>query len=189
VKEFAPRQLNRYAAHHMFGWRITKYDTACRNAAGAYLNDEWTSVSDIGKSFDGKSLTVEEYRTVEDAYVSTALRFLSEANLNCLHVTSLETQKLTKADASLDCEALLNPALVTEGMIVCDETLDDVCRLVLREVLWCRLESPTGFHIHFGWDYYMYVGSPFASEKSLAYGKQHGLFLEPMASPYLSNAA
>jgi len=172
----------------MFGWRITKYDPAYRNAAGAYLKDEWTSVSDIGRSFDGESLTVEEYRSVEDAYVSTALSFLSEANLNCLNVTSLETNNVAKADASL-VEGLLNAAVVTEGMIVCDGTLDDVCRLVLREVLWCRLESPAGFHIHFGWDYYMYVGSPCASEKSLAYGKQHGLFLEPMASPYLPNAA
>src|SRR5438876_10123615 len=112
----------------MFGWRITKYDPAYRNAAGAYLKDEWTSVSDIGKSFDGKALTVEEYRSVENAYVSTALRFLSEANLNCLNVTSLETNNVSKADTSLDCEALLNPAVVTEGMIVCDETLEDVCR-------------------------------------------------------------
>ena len=173
----------------MFGWRITKYDPVYRNAAGAYLRDEWTSVSDIGKYFDGKALTVEEYRAVEDAYVSTALRFLSEVNLNCLKVTSLETHNVAKADASLNHDALLNPALVTEGMIVCDETLDDVCRLVLREVIWCRLESPSGFHIHFGWDYYMYIGSPSASEESLGYGKEQGLFIEPMASPYLSNAA
>jgi hypothetical protein len=32
----------------------------------------------------------------------------------------------------------------------------------------------------------MYVGSPVSSGKSIAYGRQQGLFVEEMESPYLS---
>jgi len=49
--------------------------------------------------------------------------------------------------------------------------LADVCRLVLREILWCKLESPNGFYIHFGYDYYMYFGSPVSSQRAIDYGK------------------
>jgi hypothetical protein len=63
--------------------------------------------------------------------------------------------------------------------------LGDVCRLVLREILWCKLESENGFYIHFGYDYYMYIGGPAPSENSIAYGRQQGLFVEEMESPYL----
>ena len=57
----------------MNGWRITKYNPAFRDERGVYLKDEWTSVSDVGKSFDGVVLTFKEYREIEDNYVSTAL--------------------------------------------------------------------------------------------------------------------
>jgi len=64
--------------------------------------------------------------------------------------------------------------------------LADVCRLVLREILWCKLESTNGFYIHFGYDYYMYVGSPVSSQRAIDYGKQNGLYVEEMESPYLT---
>ena len=40
----------------MYGWRITKYNPAFRDERGAYLKDEWTSVSDVGKSFGDEVL-------------------------------------------------------------------------------------------------------------------------------------
>jgi len=74
--------------------------------------------------------------------------------------------------------------LIEEGMNVSTEALESICRLVLRETIWCRLETEEGFYIHFGWDYYMYVGSPVASETSVIYGSQQGLYIEAMLSPY-----
>jgi hypothetical protein len=50
----------------MFEYRVTKYDPAHRAASGAY-RDEWTSFSDIGRSFGGVILTVEQYQRIEDA--------------------------------------------------------------------------------------------------------------------------
>jgi len=35
-------------------YRVTKYDPAWRDASGAYIVDEWTSVTDIGRAFGGR---------------------------------------------------------------------------------------------------------------------------------------
>lgn len=169
----------------MNSWRITKYNPAFRDDRGAYLKDEWTSVSDVGKSFDGVALTFNEYRKIEDAYVSTALRFVSEASLDALTISYLETHRVSEARPE-DLQGIaIDPKRARKGMALSGEALDDICRLVLREIFWCKLESESGFYIHFGYDYYMYIGSPVPSEKAIAYGGRQGLFIEEMASPYL----
>jgi hypothetical protein len=172
----------------MYGWRITKYNPAFRDERGAYLYDEWISVSEIGESFGGEVLTFEEYRKIENAYVLTTLRFLTEAGLSSLKVTSLEKQNLPRVEKWLLADIPIAPSRVEEGMSASDEELGNICRLVLREAIWCRLESEAGFYIHFGWDYYMYVGSPVPSEESVLYGREQGLFIEVMPSPYISSA-
>lgn len=145
-------------------------------------------VSDIRESFGGQVLTLEEYRKVENAYVLSALRFLKEAGLVSLKVTSLEKQNLPRVQRWLLADIPIDPSLVEEGMSASGEELANICRLVLREAIWCRLESEPGFYIHFGWDYYMYVGSPVPSEESVLYGREQGLFIEVMQSPYLPEA-
>ena len=169
----------------MNSWRVTKYDPAFRDECGAYLRGEWTSLSDVGKPFDGVELTFEEYRKIEDAYVSTALSFVSEARLDALTVTYLETYGASEARVE-DLRGIdFDPKVARQGMLLSGGSLGDVCRLVLREILWCKLESESGFYIHFGYDYYMYIGSPAPSEESIAYGRQQGLFIEEMESSYL----
>jgi hypothetical protein len=169
----------------MYGWRVTKFNPAFRDESGAYLRDEWTSLSDVGKSFEGVELTFEQYHRIEDAYVSTALSFVSEAGLDALTATYLEKHRVAEARAE-DLRGIdFDPKVVRRGMTLSGGALGDVCRLVLREVLWCKLESKDGFYLHFGYDYYMYIGSPVPSEKSIVYGRQQGLFVEEMESPYL----
>ena len=54
------------------GWRITRFDPALRDEGGAYTEDTWTSVSDVGKSFGGAELTLAEYERVEALYIAAA---------------------------------------------------------------------------------------------------------------------
>ena len=63
----------------VFEYRVTKYNPAFRESSGAYTQDEWTSVSDIGGFFDGIILTTEDYHRVENAYVAAACSFLRES--------------------------------------------------------------------------------------------------------------
>jgi hypothetical protein len=42
------------------------------------------------------------------------------------------------------------------------DRIGEIIRRILREEFWCRLEGSKGF-VHFGWDYYMYIGVPIAA--------------------------
>jgi hypothetical protein len=60
-----------------------------------------------------------------------------------------------------------------------------IVRLVLRELIWCKLEANAGLYFHFGWDYYMYcVGVELTTENCNAI-TAIGLFVEEFPSPYL----
>lgn len=62
--------------------------------------------------------------------------------------------------------------------------IERVIRLNLRETLWCKLEDAAGRFLHFGWDYYTYVGVPTPCPKACALASRRGLFVEPFKSPY-----
>jgi hypothetical protein len=96
-------------------YRITKFDPALRNADGAYLSADWTSSSDVGREFNGVVLTESEYARVEDAYITTAVRFFEECGIDSLTVTSLES---TGSD---DC-------VLVEGQEVTLEQAADIAR-------------------------------------------------------------
>jgi hypothetical protein len=159
----------RAATAALFEYRVTKYDPAFR-VRGAYKREEWISVSDIGKSFGGVVLTEAEYQRVEDAYITAALSFLSEAGLTELVVEGLEYRGGS-------------PLPFSEGSVLRGAELGQALRRVLREEFWCRFEAPNGF-IHVGYDYYMYVGVPQSCPESQKLVRELGLFAEPLESPY-----
>jgi hypothetical protein len=151
-------------------YRITKYNPAFRNSAGAYTRDEWTMFKDVGRSFGGAVLTREEYERVENAYVSAALAFMGEAGLASLAVDSLENHRG-------------HERTFEEGIVLPLEQVGDVIRRVLREEFWCRLEGQGGF-IHLGWDYYMYIGVPHSCPRARMRTIELGLYVEEFSSPY-----
>ena len=151
-------------------YRVTKYDPRFRDPTGAYTRDDWTAVSDIGRSFEGVVLTNGEYDRVETAYASTAVAMLAEAGVESLKVTGLEQHG--NMGAPFD-----------ENAVVSLSNIAEVARSVLRQEYWCRLESPEAF-VHFGWDYYMYVGIPKVPSLALAQAHERGLFVEVCESPY-----
>ncbi|WCK55874.1 hypothetical protein PP175_08100 [Aneurinibacillus sp. Ricciae_BoGa-3] len=59
-------------------------------------------------------------------------------------------------------------------------------RLILREHLWCKLEYESEFFVHFGYDYYMYVGSSIQCKDTIKkITKEFNLFVEHFNSPHL----
>lgn len=154
----------------IYGYRVTKYDPQFRDATGAYTRDEWISASDVGSAFDGVLLTREEYLRVESAYVDAALSFLREAGVDSLTVNGLENSARHELPFG-------------EGGVLSIDASADVMRRVLHDEFWCRLVAPLAY-VHFGWDYYMYVGVPKRVPKSEAVARELGLFAEPFRSPY-----
>ena len=67
-------------------------------------------------------------------------------------------------------------------MVVSDQDLDKVVRMTLREVIWCKMIGDNGVYLHFGYDYYMYIGSNI--EAASLGAPPQGMFYEEMESPY-----
>jgi hypothetical protein len=157
-----------------YQYRITKYNPANRDESGAYQLDEWTAFSDIGKEFSGVRLRKTEYLEVESAYLTAVKSFLEEARLPALFLKGLEIGRAKEI-----------PAFVKEGASLSVPQCVEFSRSVLREELWGRLVIPGRAYVHFGWDYYMYIGVPVPCHSSIEAAGRGGLFVEPFRSPYL----
>lgn len=151
-------------------YRVTKYDPGLRGPNGVFTGAEWTSVTQIGQSFGDVALTEQEYKRVEDAYINVALAFLNEGRVTALKVEGLEN-------------ARRQPLTFREGDVLPVEQLPDVMGRILREQFWCRLEAENGF-VHFGWDYYMYIGVPHRCIAAERKATELGLYVEEFVSPY-----
>jgi hypothetical protein len=162
--------------------RVTKYSPQYRNELGHYLRNEWTSIYDIGKAFDDGVLTVEEYLAVEKAYVDTVKLITQQLGVTVLKVNELEIHHECLSPQLRNVIATKVDAIY-EGMSVSGRELEDIVRLCLRETIWCKLEGEKDLYIHFGYDYYMYVG--YTGDIDLDEVSVEGIHIEEYESPYL----
>lgn len=170
-----------------YQWRITKYNPAKRDKNGTYTGEDWTMAQQIGDSINGKTLTKEDYLEMEDRYVAAAERFFLASGLETLTVIALQ-QPSTRPDYAVEhgLNDIDNVSL-NEGQQVTAKELGTIMRLMLREVLWCKLENPEKFFIHIGWDYYMYIGCSESLEDAITKTDADGLYVENFVSPYFEN--
>ncbi len=61
--------------------------------------------------------------------------------------------------------------------------IENIARLILRSYFWCILRSEDIF-VHFGYDYYMYIGCKKKCCDVIKTIEKTGLFVEPFESPY-----
>ena len=168
-----------------YTWRISKYDPALRDSQGHYLAEDWTFFAQIGQFFNGRQLTYEDYVSVENAYVHSVLRFLKDAGLSSLRISELPVpNSVFSSDSELQ-DIRLQPELLENENLVGLDQLEDVIRINLRELTWCKLQEAGRFYLHFGWDYYIYIGSTSPSSRAISDTTQDGLYVEVKPSPYL----
>jgi hypothetical protein len=119
-------------------------------------------------------LTLEEYELVDQAYIDSAIQFLTDSGIDALTVHALENRSA-------------GPTAPAEGDRMDLAAAAIVMRSILREEYWCQLEA-TASYVHFGWDYYMYVGVCDPCESACEAARSRGLFVERFASPYHEDA-
>ena len=151
----------------MTEYRITKYNPKDRKN-GVYGLQEWTSVSDIGKIFDAGVLTDKQYKTVEQAYIDCCIELLRGADIFELSLCNPEYY-----DANILFPRILCTEIDIRRFILC----------CLQEKCWAKLEAKD-FFLHFGYDYYMYIGTNLPCTMVDQIVKQHDLFCEMFPSPY-----
>lgn len=168
-------------------FRVTKYDHS-KFGTDEYLND-WTSVSDIGKTFKGIVLTPEIYTEIENKYIKLLCEFAKENNVSAFNISGLEIYGVEETLDRINSLGVLIPKGAKEMIYSISKTkkiegvenISALARLILREVLWCKLEHPCMF-VHFGYDYYMYIGC----NKKISENRYiDGMYIEPFKSPYL----
>ena len=168
----------------MYHWRVTKYNPKYRDERGVYLKDEWIIFSEVGKSFENKIVTLFDYLEIETAYVEAILHFMDCLHLNGLKVTCLKKNKKPKIGRIYSQEMIDVFDKIKNRSVLSKEEVAIVARLNLREDLYCRFKSDD-MYVHFGWDYYMYIGSKNACRGAITKIKKSGLFVESFKSPDL----
>ena len=154
-----------------YQYRITKYNPRYRGPDGEYRRPDWTSYSDIGKSFGGRRLTRDVYGRIENLYVDAVVSLLRDLRVERLRITRLE------------CHVARLKSWNQKRWISLTEARR-FARLALRERLWGVLSAPNRAFVHFGFDYYLYVGLHKKLPGSLQRVRASGLFVEEMKSPY-----
>ena len=151
---------------------------------GWFLEDTWTSYSDIGESYQGNILTYNEYIRVEDLYINAIVEFMKCLNISHLQVQGLENRNRINKDPSVDKRERVFINALQENDLLSLEQVKMASKLILRNYFWCRLISKYKMFVHFGHDYYMYIGSRSECKDAIQKIRESGLYVEDFESPY-----
>ena len=142
-------------------YSITKYFLNNKN-----LVDEWTSMSDIGNEYNGKTLDIEQYIQVEDSYVNAIMEICKYMNISDFHIKNVCKWKKLSDEIDQDSlkmiysKSMLNTyENVTDNSNLNFDELCDLIRLELREDIGGLLYVPYRLKIFIGYDYMMGVHS------------------------------
>lgn len=162
----------------MFSWRITKYNPKNRDKDGFYLDhEEWTCFSEVGTK-----VSEEDYLRTESNYINAITTFMDELGIKKLYLNDLEiwSDEVQNQNAS----PFLTKMWV--GKSVSTQEIKELAKLTLRNVIWCKLSYKNKFFVHFGYDYYMYIGTNMDSQNVRQKIEDTGLYVEEFKSPYLN---
>lgn len=166
-------------------YRISKYNPLLRKN-GIYLNEEWTSYSDIGKIFNNKVFTKDEYLSYEDKYCYAVLLILKYFHINEITINKLELYfsnsklnyllKSKGIDFTPEDEALI--ALLFDGQVVKISDLNKYLKLVLRDCFWCEFKTDNAIRIECGQDFYIYIYCNIISKEIINMCEKQGIYIE-----------
>ena len=126
-------------------------------------------ITDIGKVYDGKRFTREEYLETEDKYVRAVIRGMELAGCSFLTVEYLsihrnkrKMKRFTPKDILYEQNKDLYDMFLSikEGMRIHISQIEKAVRLNLRGYIDCDLTNKKkDFYVRFGFDYYMTFNS------------------------------
>ena len=165
---------------------IVKYPPSGYNKDGIYTSDDWTSISDIGKSFNGKIFSVKDYLKVEEQYVNTVLMIMSA--LDCEYLT-IEYIEVNQDEMANDIEIYGKKYGVSitgtlpklkKGTRLSRINIPNVLRLCLRELCYivfsCKSKK---LKFYFSYEYYLNVKCPIDRNILSQIVKKNNLYLDP----------
>lgn len=169
----------------MHKYEITKYNPNIRDDKRRYFKEDWTAISDIGKSFEGKLLTINSYKKIEDSYIKaiiTIMEYLQIPFLSVDHVIRSFSYERFR-DMRRDCELYSQDIMEMYNSIKDGDKLDLVkvdsfCRLLLREDIGSDVFYPRRMKVFIGYDYLMGIHVSKSIDTLIPSIEQLGLFVE-----------
>lgn len=144
---------------------IVKYVPDGYDESGVYRRDEWTDYSDVGKTFDGKKLSLEEYLEIEKRHIDCAFDIITQSQCKYLTIGYV---------ADYD-----NIGYRYKDRIPV-ERASKVLRDMLRSKVFCVLVNlRRKVVIYVSYDYYMYALCPLEYEGLQGIVNSHNLYLNP----------
>lgn len=169
---------------------VTKYDPKNRNGKGHYMYDHWTEISDVGRTLEGELVTPEAYLKVEEDYVKAVIDILNDSNQTYLRLIGFDEKSykssLKENKKEWFHDASFENIVLSEDMKIGINEIPTIIRLNLRNYLHATLEIKDKYYVHFGYDFYMYVGAPKLSQKTVDKINATNVFIEEFWSPYYS---
>lgn len=152
-----------------------------------YCVDEWTSVSDIGHSFEGTVLTLEEYISMENNYLNAVKDILIASG--CKYMTIYYAEIHPRSIKKFLRKSILHePVSETIDFITSFEeeqriTIDTAIalfRYCLRDYIYIEFtNNAKGVAFDSGYDYYMHVKTPLDEATLRTIVTKHNLYLDP----------
>lgn len=166
---------------------IVKYSPQKYDSNGVYTADEWTSRSDVGKHYDGKLFTLEEYLRVEQQYIDVILSVMKITNCKYMTIHYIEADKeyivsqiISSKFHKIDVPLLKSVPLLEEKRRIYIKKISDILRFCLREyayIVLCNKEHK--LQIEFGYDYYLKISCSLNNETLKKVVNKEGLYLDP----------
>ena len=165
-------------------YSISKYRPQFYDAEGCYIHNEWTSISDIGKSFADGILTADEYIEAENRYIDTAIHLAELAGCSYLTVSYIESDSkdiVNSVNSHKLNHALIERAkTIRQGLRISLNDCPDYLRLCLRECCWAVFSNKIhNFLVKYGYDYYMHVHTAVPKNQVVEIVTRNGLYLRP----------
>ena len=183
LESLALKRLNSYQ-YARETHEIVKYSPEHYDSNGHYKKDEWSNFSDIGRVFNHKRFTFEQYLIVEDQYIHVVEDIIKASCITFLTVAYIERgERVFLENISKEMEEIARDVRVGKRLNICQSSL--LLRAVLRGAVWCILVNESKqFQISIGYDFYMNIHSSLPRGSMLEIVQSHGLYLDPRS--YLS---
>ncbi len=140
-------------------YRITKYNPMNRDEQGSYTQNEWTEFNQIGKVFNSKIFTFDEYINIENKYIDVVLYRIKELKIERLTLIGLNIYSTYDNNVYFDPELIqvINELDLFNGTIcIRIDELPNYLKLNFRDVINFDIVIDKTNIITFGYDFYMY---------------------------------
>lgn len=165
-------------------YSISKYRPQFYSPEGRYTHNEWTSISDIGKSFDDGLLSANDYMKIEKHYIDVAIELAQLSGCLYLNVSYLEDKPKDIVECvknhPLNNNLFKSAQKIREGLRIPIANSADYLRLCLRECCYARFSNHFhNFYVDFGFDFYMHIRTTLPKSKVEDVVLSNHLYLRP----------